>query len=240
MKNRSTTALFIISIFFCASTDLIAQSDRPGNPDIRWRLLQIERGEGESVRAELAKLLTSYQNHPGVLYLQGVLTTDGAEAVKTFQSVVDNFPTNEWSDDALYRLYQYYYSIGLYRTADQKLDQLKREYPLSAYVTLGGSASEQSVQKEERQDEGTQQIRMDKSLATYTVQVGAFSTIQNAEQLKKRFEREKYICSIFTAVKDGKRLYKVWVGEFNTQEKAKKFALEIKRKFNLESMVISR
>jgi len=81
------------------------------------------------VRAELPTLMTNFQNHPGVLYLQGVLTTDGSEAAKIYQSIVDNFPKSEWADDALYRLHQYYYSVGLYKTADQKLEQLSAITP---------------------------------------------------------------------------------------------------------------
>jgi TolA-binding protein len=103
-------------------------------PDIQKRLEMIEKGQGEQVKAELPALMTNYQNDAGVMYLQGVLTTDGTEAVKIFQSIVDNFPKSEWADHALYKLYQYYYSIGLYKTADQKLAQLKQDYPFSAYA----------------------------------------------------------------------------------------------------------
>jgi hypothetical protein len=59
-----------------------AQADRSNEPDIQRRLEMIERGQEEAVKAELPNLLTNFQNHPGVLFLQAVLTTDGTEAVK--------------------------------------------------------------------------------------------------------------------------------------------------------------
>src|SRR5512135_2988484 len=126
-----TKARLVIGLFCLAVVSAFGQS---GGPDIQKRLEMIEQGQSEQVRAELPTLLSNYQNNAGVMYLQGVLTTDGSEAAKIFQSIVDNFPKSEWADDALYKLYQYYYSIGLYKTADQKMAQLKQDYPYSAYA----------------------------------------------------------------------------------------------------------
>ena len=41
-------------------------------------------------------------------------------------------------------------------------------------------------------------------------------------------------------VSSGKKLHKVWVGEFKTFNEARQFGVEVKKKFNLESMVVSR
>lgn len=238
-KNRIVIYPFLLLFLVIAISS--AQVDRGNNPDVRGRLEMIERGQGDAVKAELPTLMTNFQNHPGVLYLQAVLITDGAEAAKLYQSIVDNFPTNEWADDALYKLYQYYYLTGLYKTADQKFEQLKREYPYSAYASL--DATPKPMPKPRAQAPPAEVKPKDtpaKFTTSFTVQVGAFSTMQNAEELKTRFEREKYSCSIFTVVRDGKKLFKVWVGEFKTHEEAKSFTSVIKRKFNLESIVVSR
>lgn len=219
---------------------VVAQSGKSNEPDIQRRLEMIERGQEEAVKAELPTLMTNYQNHPGVLFLQGVLTTDGTEASKIYQSIVDNFPKSEWADDALYKLYQYYYSIGLYKTADQKLDQLRRDYPFSAYSADEKPAVEKKSPPQDQPTVITKRGSVEKYATLFTVQVGAFSTLQNAEELRTRFEREGYVSNIFTIVKNGKKLHKVWVGEFQTQNDAKRFSGEIKKRFNLESMVVSR
>lgn len=215
-----------------------AQATRTNEPDIQQRLEMIERGQVDAVRAELPSLMTNYQNHPGVLYLQGVLTTDGSEATRIYQSIVDNFPKSEWADDALYKLYQYYYSIGLYKTAEQKLEQLRQDYPFSAY------AVESSAKPSKRPQEAPATLAkpgtVSKFATSFTVQVGAFSTLQNAEELRSKFEREGYVSNIFTIVTDGKKLHKVWVGEFQTYDEAKRFTTQIKKQFNLESIVVSR
>jgi tetratricopeptide (TPR) repeat protein len=219
-----------------------AQADRSNEPDIQRRLEMIERGQEEAVKAELPNLLTNFQNHPGVLFLQAVLTTDGTEAVKIYQSIVDNFPKSEWADDALYKLYQYYYAIGLYKTADQKLEQLRRDYPYSAYAREDGGTAPQAARLPDA--EGPVVVKqlspVEKFSTLYTVQVGAFSTMQNAEELRNRFQKEGYVSNIFTMVRDGKKLHRVWVGEFQSQDEARRFAAEIKKKFNLDSIVVSR
>jgi tetratricopeptide (TPR) repeat protein len=209
-------------------------------PDIRRRLEMIERGQSDAVRAELPSLMTNYQNNPGVMYLQGVLTTDGAEAAKIYQNIVDNFPKSEWGDDALYKLYQYYYSIGLYKTADQKLQQLKEEYPFSAYATEQTASTEQTAVPKEKPITMATKTTVQKFATGFTVQVGAFSTLPNAGELKEKFEKEGYSANIFTMVSNGKKLHKVWVGEFQTYDEAKRSSLEIKKKFNLASIVVSR
>ncbi len=234
---RTALTTFLIAIF---ALTLWAQVERGTEPDIQKRLEMIEHGQEETVKAELPMLMTKYQNHPGVLYLQAILTTDGTEAAKIYQSIVDNFPKSEWADDALYKLYQYYYSIGLYKTADQKLQQLKREYPLSAYAVGEPTTKETEVPAQETPAIIKPQGTVPKFSTLFTVQVGAFSTLSNAEELKLKFEREGYVSNIFTIVKDGKKLHKVWVGEFQAQEEAKRFTAEIKKKFNLDSIVVSR
>jgi len=102
--------------------------------EVRKRLDFIYSGQAERVRIELPSLEKQYPNDAGVEYLDAILTTDGAAAVKKFQAIVDQLPQSEWADAALYKVYQYYYSVGLYKTADQKFEQLKQQYPNSLYV----------------------------------------------------------------------------------------------------------
>ncbi|HEY6951670.1 MAG TPA: SPOR domain-containing protein [Bacteroidota bacterium] len=233
MTTRMMLAVF--TGLLCVNSFVFGQS---GEPDIQKRLEMIEKGQAEQVKAELPTLLTNYQNNPGVMYLQGVLTSDGTEAAKIFQSIVDNFPKSEWADDALYKLYQYYYSIGLYKTADQKLAQLKQDYPFSAYAVEQSSTPKQEAAESAAivKPKGT----VPKFSTSFTVQVGAFSTLPRAEELKNFFETKGYSSNIFTMVSNGKKLHKVWVGEFQNQEDAKRFGVEIKKKFSLESIVVAR
>jgi cell division septation protein DedD len=225
-----------------------------GEPDIRRRLEMIERGQADAVSAELPQLMTAHQNHAGVMYLQGVLTPDGTEAAKIYQNIVDNFPKDEWADDALYRLYQYYTSVGLYKTAEQKLAQLKLEYPFSTYASEGApvrptlttpTTTAKPVPAAPKSDAPVTVAKpgatnVPKYAAAFTVQVGAFSALVNAEELKRKFEKEGYTSNIFTITRGTQKLHKVWVGEFPSIDEAKRFAGEVKKKFGLEAIAVSR
>ncbi|MEK9138317.1 MAG: hypothetical protein AAB393_14420, partial [Bacteroidota bacterium] len=130
--------------------------------NIEKYLARVEKGEADAVRAELPSLLMKYPNNPGVLYLQGVLTINGTEAVRTYQSIVDNFPRSDWADDALHKVYQFYYAIGLYRTAEIKLNQLKTDYPQSKYVSAAGPVDTKDL-AEEKQPVETPRTESDQS-----------------------------------------------------------------------------
>ena len=120
-----------LALFWVFSTHAMAQGTEP---DVKKYVDAIANGKADEVRNELPGLVTKYPNNPGVMYVQGLLTREGSEAIRTYQSVVDNFPESEWADDALYRIYQFYYALGLYRTADIKMKQLAERYPNSPYL----------------------------------------------------------------------------------------------------------
>jgi cell division septation protein DedD len=128
----------------------------------------------------------------------------------------------------------------LYKTADQKLTQLKNEYPFSAYAVEQSPIEEEKPVEKEKPAVVKPKGSVPKFATNFTVQVGAFSTLQNAEELKAKFEKEGYPSNIFTIVTHGKKLHKVWVSEYKTYEEAKRLTEEIKKKYNLVSIVVTR
>lgn len=241
--NRLRVPIFLM-FFVLLNVTVFSQTQQVGEPDILKRLELIEKGQADVVRAELPTLMTNFQTHPGVLYLQGVLTTDGNEASKIFQSILDNFPRSEWADDALFKLYQYYYSIGLYKTADQKMEQLKRDYPYSTYATDQKVSEEPKVAPPQAPAETPTPVarpaKGTKPTVIYTVQAGTFSVLQNAEELRGRFEKDGYASHIFTIVNSGKKFHKVWVGEFSKEDEARRFSAQINKKYQLNTIVVPR
>jgi cell division septation protein DedD len=228
-------------------------------PDIQQLVDLINRGQGDVVKAELPSLLSRYPNNPGVLYVQALLTTEGAEAVRMYQSIVDNFPKSEWADDALYKVYQFYYSLGLYRTAELKMAQLKRDYPTSKYVTAGATVETARPPEEEQkpqqrpaaipppaakpapaQQPAAESPAAAAEVGTFSLQVGAYTALTNADRQKKYFEERGYPVEVISRVRDGRSLYLVLVGSYRTYDEAKARAGEIKQRFNIDSFVLSR
>jgi len=213
-----------------------AQGQELSGSAIEKRLEMIKNGQADEVKVELPSLLTKYQNHPGVLYLQGVLTSDGSEAVKIFQSVVDNFPKSEWADDALYKTYQYYYSVGLYKTAVQKYERLKQAYASSPHLVHGESPS---VDPEADAVEKPS-LTGGSDRGTFAVQVGAFSTAENASKQKRFFHNVGYPVETLNKVKRGKSYYLVWIGNFKSYDEARKFRNTMKGRYKIEPIVVER
>jgi len=117
--------------------------------DVQRCIAMVNNGQTEDVRREIPSLLTRYPNDPGILYVQALVTKEGAEAARIYQSVVDNFPRSKWADASLFRVYQFYYALGLYRTAEIKLNQLKKEYPGSSYLAKVNGAAPAGLPEEE-------------------------------------------------------------------------------------------
>ena len=235
--DPSSPVILTISTQILLSVVLPAvQGQKLSEPAIEKRLEMIESGRVDEGKAQLPSLLTRYQHHPGVLYLQGVLTSDGTQAVKIFHSIIDNFPTSEWADDALYKIYQYHYSLGLYKTAIQKYGQLKRDYPRSPYLTRG---EPRGITRAEDEEERVSSPHSSES-GGFAVQVGAFSTAENANKQKIFFQNIGESVDILNKVKSGRSFYLVWIGNFRSYEEARKFANELKARYKIEPIVVER
>jgi len=212
-------------------------------PDINTYVSMANAGQMEEVRNELPKLLERYPNHPGVLYIQGLVATDGDEAVRIYQGILDNFPRSEWADDALYKVYQFYYALGLYRTAELKMAQLKKEYPTSKYVTQSADVSSADLAEEQEQPsagDASGAVPSKAAQGGYALQVGAYSAQENAEKQKLFFEDLKMPVEMISRLKDGRSLYIVLVGNFTTADEARALGTRIKKNYNIDSIVISR
>jgi cell division septation protein DedD len=239
-------AVVVFSILTAAALPARAQGD---SPEISGAIRAAEAGQADSVRKVLPDLIARYQNTPGLLYLQGRLASDGLEAVKFYQSVVDNFPKSEWADDALYRIYQYYYALGLYRTAEQKMQILTRDYPHSVYVT--GKPEPVMPKQEERpvrlpakeqppSDSPKVQPAPKSAEGGYTLQVGAFSSAANAQKQKSFFEDAGYQVVMNNKTRSGHSVYLVWVGSYKTTDEARTVAKAIKSKFKIDAIIVEK
>jgi len=248
--------------------------------ELRSYVEKLDKGQTEEVRQVLPDLITKYQNNPGVTYLHARLTANAIEAVKLFQSIVDNFPKSEWADDALYRIYQYYYSMGLYKTADLKLQQLKRDYPTSEYVTgkkeaklpsreevvrippkevpadtTAADSTANSSSKNLSQGSGgtppvisqpqtgstpSQPSPKKSAIGKYALQVGAFSSSENASKQRTFLENNGFQVDVTNKVRAGKSLYIVLVGSFADVQEAQKAKQDLRSRFRIDSMIVER
>jgi len=213
-------------------------------PDIDRYMGMINAGKADDVKREIPTLLSQYPNNPGILYLRGLVTTEGAEAVRIYQSVVDNFPQSEWADDALYKVYQYYYALGLYRTAELKLDQLRKEYPTSKYVQGSAEPVVKTLTEERHADSAATPTapagKTAEPAQQFTLQVGAYTAQVNAEKQKLFFEDLGHSVEVVSKMRENRSLFLVLVGTYANAEEAKSVAETFKQKYNIESLVVTK
>lgn len=231
--------IFIAFVVFCLPSAALSQEA----DSARYYIDRLDSGHVAEVLEALPRLTEVSGDTASLTYLRARTESRGIEALKLYQSIVDKFPRSEWADDALYRIHQYYVSMGLHRTASAKLDLLGELYPDSPYLTVAA----QGVEKHEPAppSESTAESRTEPATGAankgkFTIQTGAFSTMKNAEKQKRFFEERGYTVEIFSRIGDSRTLYLVWVGKFVDEESAKRKSVEFNKKFGVASMVVGR
>jgi len=195
-------------------------------------LLQLAKtGQVETLRSEMPALAKRYPDNPGVLYLQGIIETNGDKAISFFQSVVNSYPKSEWADDALYRLFQYNYAVGAYNIADTYLMKLATDYPSSSYL---------SRTKSETVKTPTQTVTNEATNDGFSVQIAALSSDNDADDLVEEMKKFGYSAETRSKTIGGKNVFAVWVGRFPDREAAASFAKKMKSRHHIEGFIVRR
>jgi cell division septation protein DedD len=242
--------LLLNAVLVLSSVHLFAQMPEE---EVRKRLDFIYSGQADRVRTELPELTAKYKSDAGVKYLDAVLTSDGSQAAHKYQAIIDQSPKSIWADDALYKVYQYYYSIGLYKTADAKMEELKKNYPNSIYVV--GANDTQPVETEQPAPSPTQvpaqapeepkkEVKQPKESPAvkggYAVQTGAFSTQQSAQKQIDFLAGIDMTGVLSTKQSGEKKLFVVTVEGFASEQEARATIADLQAKHNLQSIIIIR
>jgi hypothetical protein len=218
----------------------------PQDPDIVAYLKQIEDGNKDQVKDELASLKEKYHGSSSVLFLEGVLTGDGPQAVSIYTDLLKNFPQSRYADASLYRICTYYYAVGRYSLVKSNLAKLKKDFPQSPYIKLmeRNIPDDDIVSVEtnnEAADTGGENIYepADSESYNYTIQAGAFIIAGNAQVLKTELDSAGYDASIRKKTIAGTSFNILYVGKFVNREDAKNTLALINKKYFLNGRIIS-
>ena len=242
LSKKSSCIIFLIITLFPPLYTINAQ-----DIDIVPYLKQIEDGNKEQVQGKLPELKKEYKSSANVLFLEGVLTENGQNAVEVYTGLLKKYPHSKYADASLYRIYTYYYALGMYSTARTFLSQLKKDYPESPYLKIaeknipekdnvvGENKKEipEKIVKNQKPVESGQEVQ-----DSLTIQAGAFSLLANAELLKKEFKRSGYFTWIEDKTVAGTIFHVVYVGNFRNEDEAKKFLQIINSKFSLDGRIV--
>lgn len=226
--------IFLI-ISFLVCLPVIAQ-----DVDIVPYLKMIENGERDAILQKLPELIEENPESPNITFLQAVLTENGQQAVVLYQKIINDYPGTRYADAAIFRIYSYYYALGLYQTAKTYLEKLKREYPQSSYIKI---ADQNIPSKDEplKNDEPVttnkkieDEVKSDSKNYKFTIQAGAFSSSKNAEKLKSKFQSAGLYSFISEKEVAGTIFHIVFVGRYESKSEADDSLPLLNKQFGIE------
>lgn len=158
--------------------------------------------------------------HPITKFLNATLEQDGQIAANGFIDLVDaGYPVI--TPRAMLRLSQYYRSVGDSLKASKVARRLKSEYPEFC-----------------KRDYQIQRSRNAEYL--YTLQLGAFRNLENAQKLNDKISGCGMSSHIMRKSVNGHMLYLVWAGEYATQTAADHTGQRLANNYRLEYIIIPR
>ena len=205
------------------------------------------QGKMAEVRTALPDLLVEYPNDPGVKLLLAVVLEDAEKAVEIYKEIVQKYPESEWSDDAYWRLIQYYAVKGDVDKAEYELINFRKRYPTSEFLSASTdvvrtarsivNARLKQVEQNLKNDEATMQTKTEtkekiakeepkpkeeftNKSTNYSLQVGIYSTKEAAEVEKEKFLKKRLRTSIEEKTINGVKKYAVVIGNYSSMESA--------------------
>jgi hypothetical protein len=238
MKIVVPFVLFITAIYFSAYPQDL--SDKALKPYVDlWRNENVD-----SLQSLLPALSAKFPNKPEILFFQAVFETNGEHAAKIYEALLVKYPNNIFADECQYRLIQSDYAAAAYQNIPVRLELLKKNYPQSKFIKRAEECFSYSDSGSAKvQGNVTIQVKNESNskalLKKFRLQVGAFSQLKNAEDLKETLSKQGYAdIELSEKTVNDKKLILVWMGAFDSREEAKKAGEGLKTKLQISYTVV--
>ena len=223
-KLRSIRVLLprlIFSSLLIAGIGSVSADDPPNDVVSEAELIHLwDEAKIDSLLLVFSPFAASHPNHSVTLFIQAALERDGHKAARLYQKVIDRGGNDAVIPRAMVRLGQYYRTMGDHQEAYRWERRLEMEYP--------------DFRSPQYQPRMTKQIDY-----PYTLQLGAFEHLENAQKLSKRAEEDGLISQIHQKVINGRTLYLVWAGQFSTESEAEQMGQRLHRERQFGYRVIA-
>ena len=227
-------SIFLIFFSLQITSQVFAQE-----VDIVPYLKMIEQGKIDEAKSNLLDLKTDYPKSSNLIFLEGVLTENAQDAVVLYQTLVEKYPKSAYADAAIYRLYSYYFALGLYNTADKNLNMLKKDYPESPYIKMASvNVVKNEVEETTLQSNETTNQNTKEKDNNFSVQAGAFTNAANANILKKDIENAGMVSFVKEKNVAGTVFTVVYIGKFETRKEAEDFLPIANTRFRIAGRVV--
>jgi tetratricopeptide (TPR) repeat protein len=119
----------VLLLLVTGSSFAAAQTD----PRLVTAVRSAQEGQGDSARASIQRLLDATAPtdslYPQILYTQAMVADNAADMRRALQRVAVEYPTSDWTDDALVRLVQMDYATRSFDAAARNLERLRQDFP---------------------------------------------------------------------------------------------------------------
>ena len=228
----------------------------------------IDEGNLKGVRENLPELISKYPKNPSVLFLKALLSEDGNSAVKQYQNIIKNYPDSKYAANSAMKLGEYFYAKGLYTQAANLLKSIPTQFPrfndmqrltdlmINSFNAIGEADSAKyygliiksmfpaiDANINENETKLTQVFnfkKKEKVIGPYVVQIGAFSSQENAKRLKLQVRQLGHDVSINKVDSNGKIFYAVRINRYKSKRLADEIGKSIKSKLGVSYRVLYR
>ena len=253
--------MFKIIVLFVFTVILRSQ-----NVDLYLSL--INEGQSKSVLENLPELTSKFPKDPGVSYLRALLNKDGDSAVEQYKDIIKNYPESRYASRSAMKLGEYFYARGLYSQSANLLKNIPAKYPrfsemqrltdliINSFNAIGEGDSARhygliikSMFPAVKADVGVSSNKLSqvfdfkkksRNPGAYVVQIGAFSSSENAERLKLQVGQLGHDVSINKVDSNGKIFFAVRINSYASKLKAEQVGKDVKSKLGVSYRVLYR
>ncbi len=158
-------------------------------------------------------------------------------ARKYFLGLVEKYPQSEYEDDAMYLAIACLMASRKYESVNAELQIFLSKHPRSPFAKL---AKEDLKEIKSTTNGRYAKLRLQDSKGRLTLQIGAFSQINNALNLRSDFSKLGLSTKIREKKRNGVTIYTVTVGSFDTRESAEKFGIKFQKQYGKPYRIVSK
>ena len=220
---RTLTILCLWTIWLLSAASPIFAKSSSQDPVSENELIRLwDDAKMDSLLLIFTPFAASHPSNQVTLFIKAAMERDAHKAARGYQDMIANGGDSPAVPRAMLRLTQYYRSMGDQQEAHDWEQRLMAEYP--------------SFRLPQYQPELERKFDY-----PFTLQLGAFGVLENAQKFSRQVEEYGLSSQIHRKIVNGRELYLVWAGQFSSENEAKQMGQKLHRenKYNYRIIAIS-
>lgn len=163
-------------------------------------------------------------------------------ARKQFLELVEKHPNSVYLDEAMYFAASCLYASGNHESAVSELKNLISQHPKSRFAQLAKDDLQESNHHSSNgsNDPKKSPLKIDSRNGKYSLQIGAFSQVNNALNLKNYCLKLGFPAEIREKKEGRATVYLVWLGAFESKDEAERFGEMFKKEHGKPYRVVTK